>query len=115
MASLRVQPRWLILATLLWFGLVSLISAHPDIALKRVVLAVLTVVNAGIFLALVRSERQFVTLMTVGILGTLAVAYLGVALVPRLAIHQATELREPMNAGFWRGSTRTRTPPRQRW
>ncbi|MDW4736196.1 phosphoenolpyruvate carboxykinase (ATP), partial [Escherichia coli] len=36
-------------------------------------------------------------------LGTLALAYLGVALWPQLAIHQASEIREPMNAGLWRG------------
>lgn len=100
---LAVRPRSLLIVTLLWFAAVSAISAHPDIGLKRVVLASLTIVNAGIFLLLPRSERQFAALLSICCLGTLALAYLGVALLPHLAIHQASETREPMNAGLWRG------------
>jgi len=100
---LAVRPRGPLIATLLWFAIVSAISAHPDLALKRVVLATLTIVNAGIFLLLPRSERQFAGILSMCCIGTLALAYLGVALVPLLAIHQASEIREPMNAGLWRG------------
>ena len=100
---LAVRPRGVLIATLLWFAIVSAISAHPDIGLKRVVLATLTIVNAGIFLLLPRSERQFAGLLSMCCLGTLALAYLGVILWPHLAIHQASEVREPMNAGLWRG------------
>jgi O-antigen ligase len=100
---LAVRPRRLLLVTLLWFVIVSAISAHPDLALKRVVLAALTIVNAGIFLLLPRSERQFAGMLALCCLGTLALAYLGVALWPEFAIHQASEIREPMNAGLWRG------------
>lgn len=101
--TLVARPRGLILALLLWFALVSAISAHPDIALKRVMLATLTVANAGIVLILPASERRFATLLGLTCLATLLLAYLGVALLPRLSIHQATEIREPMNAGLWRG------------
>ena len=100
---LAVRPRGPLIATLIWFAIVSAISAHPDLALKRVVLATLTIVNAGIFLLLPRSERQFAGILSICCLGTLALAYLGVALLPHLAIHQASEIREPMNAGLWRG------------
>jgi O-antigen ligase len=100
---LAVRPRRPLLATLFWFAIVSAMSAHPDLALKRVVLAALTIVNAGIFLLLPRSERQFAGMLALCCLGTLAFAYLGVALWPQLAIHQASEVREPMNAGLWRG------------
>jgi O-antigen ligase len=100
---LAVRPRGPLIATLLWFAIVSAISAHPDLALKRVVLATLTIVNAGIFLLLPRSERQFAGILSICCLGTLALAYLGVAVLPQLAIHQASEIREPMNAGLWRG------------
>jgi O-antigen ligase len=100
---LAVRPRRPLLATLLWFAIVSAVSAHPDLALKRVVLAALTIVNAGIFLLLPRSERQFAGMLSLCCLGTLALAYLGVVLWPQLAIHQASEIREPMNAGLWRG------------
>jgi O-antigen ligase len=101
--TLVAGPRGLILALVLWCAAASAISAHPDIALRRVVLATLTVTNAGIVLILPRSERHFAGLLGLGCLATLLVAYLGVFLLPRLAIHQATEIREPMNAGLWRG------------
>jgi O-antigen ligase len=100
---LAVRPRGPLIMTLLWFAIVSAISAHPDVALKRVILATLTIVNAGIFLLLPRSERQFAGMLSICCLGTLALAYVGVALMPQLAIHQASEIREPMNAGLWRG------------
>jgi len=51
---LAVRPRGPLIATLLWFAIVSAISAHPDLALKRVVLATLTIVNASRCVALVR-------------------------------------------------------------
>ncbi|MCA6125691.1 O-antigen ligase family protein, partial [Bradyrhizobium sp. WSM 1704] len=100
---LAVRPRSLLIVTLLWFAIVSAVSAHPDLALKRVVLAALTIVNAGIFLLLPRSERQFAGMLTMCCLGALLLAYIGIALLPQLAIHQASETREPMNAGLWRG------------
>lgn len=100
---LAVRPRSLLIVTLLWFAFVSAISAHPDLAVKRVVLAMLTIVNAGIFLLLPRSERQFAGMLSMCCTATLALAYLGIALWPQLAIHQASEVREPMNAGMWRG------------
>jgi O-antigen ligase len=100
---LAVRPRGPLIATLLWFAIVSAISLHPDLALKRVMLATLTIVNAGIFLLLPRSERQFAAILSICCLGTLALAYFGVGLLPQFSIHQASELREPMNAGLWRG------------
>jgi O-antigen ligase len=100
---LAVRPRRPLIALLIWFAIASVMSAHPDLALKHVVLATLTVVNAGIFLLLPRSERQFAAMLSVCCLGTLAIAYLGVTLLPTLAVHQASEIREPMNAGLWRG------------
>lgn len=101
--TLIARPRTLILLIALWFLGVSAISAHPDLALKRTVLAGLTLINASIVLILPRTEAQFVRVLAACCLVTLLVAYLGVAFLPRLAIHQASEIREPMNAGFWRG------------
>ena len=101
--SLVARPRGLLIVIFVWFIAASIIAAHPDVALKRVVLAGLTMINAGLFLLLPRSDRQFAHLLAVSCLVTLIVAYLGVAVLPRLAIHQASEIREPMNAGLWRG------------
>lgn len=100
---LVARPRGLLIVLLLWFGLVSAFSAQPDIALKRVFLATLTIVNGSVLLLLPRSERQFAGMLTLCCLGALGLAYTGVALMPQLAIHQANEVREPMNAGLWRG------------
>lgn len=100
---LVARPRGLLIVLVLWFGLVSAFSAQPDLALKRVFLATLTIVNGSILLLLPRSERQFAGMLTLCCLGALGLAYLGVTLMPQLAIHQASEVREPMNAGLWRG------------
>ena len=101
--SLVVRPRGLLIAIFIWFIAVSVIAAHPDVALKRAILAALTVINAGLFLLLPRSDRQFAQLLAICCLITLIVAYFGVVFLPRLAIHQASEMREPINAGMWRG------------
>ena len=97
------RPRTILIALLVWFGIVSALSLHPDLALKRVFLATLTIANGSVLLLLPRSERQFAGMLTLCCLGTLGLAYLGVALLPHFAIHQASEIREPMNAGLWRG------------
>ncbi len=97
------QPRLLLAIIVTWFVAGSILSAYPDLAIKRVVLAFLTCVNAGIMLVLPRSERQFVRLVAFCSLLTLGLAYYGVMFRPDLAIHQFAEPREPMNAGLWRG------------
>ncbi|WID94963.1 O-antigen ligase [Bosea vestrisii] len=100
---LVARPRGILIVLFLWFAIVSAVSSQPDLSFKRVFLATLTIVNGSILLLLPRSERQFAGMLTLCCLGALGLAYLGVALMPRLAIHQASEIREPMNAGLWRG------------
>jgi O-antigen ligase len=98
------QPRALLVAIFAWYALSSALSAYPELALKKLVLAAMIVVNAGALLLLPRSDRQFGKLFGLGVLATLALCYYGVVFLPTLSIHQATELREPMNAGLWRGT-----------
>jgi len=98
-----MQPRGLLVLLFAWFILVSALSAHPDIALKRIVLAILVCVNASVFLLLPQSDRHFGKLLGLATLIMLGFAYFGVIALPTRAIHQASEIREPMNAGFWRG------------
>lgn len=100
---LVARPRGILIVMLLWFGIVSALSAQPDLALKRVFLAMLTIVNGSALLLLPRSERQFAGLLALCCAMALALAYLGIALLPQVAVHQASEVREPMNAGLWRG------------
>ncbi|WP_199085345.1 O-antigen ligase [Bosea sp. ASV33] len=100
---LAARPRGILIMMLIWFGIVSALSAQPDLALKRVFLAMLTIVNGSALLLLPRSERQFAGMLALCCCVALALAYLGVALLPHVAVHQASEVREPMNAGLWRG------------
>jgi O-antigen ligase len=103
MRSIILQPRLLLAALFSWFFIVALLSNYPGQSAKTIVLAILTVMNASIFLLLPSSERQFGKLVAIGTLIMLGFAYYGVIFKPLVAIHQASELREPMNAGFWRG------------
>ncbi|MEN5247218.1 O-antigen ligase [Brucella pseudintermedia] len=103
MRSAIMQPRILMGLVFFWLFLTALLSAHPMIASKKVVLSVLTALNASIFLLLPQSERQMTRLLAIGSLITLAFAYFGVIFMPQRAIHQATDIIEPMLAGAWRG------------
>ncbi|WP_411506397.1 O-antigen ligase family protein [Brucella anthropi] len=103
MRNAVMQPRFLIGLIFFWLFVTALLSAHPMIAGKKVVLSVLTAFNASIFLLLPQSERQMARLLAIGSLITLAFAYFGVIFLPQRAIHQATEVIEPMLAGAWRG------------
>ncbi|RVJ65068.1 O-antigen ligase family protein [Sinorhizobium medicae] len=98
-----LRPRLLLAILYCWFIVVSLISAHPMLGIKGVILSVMVTVNASIYLLLPTSERHFARMLGIAILVMLSVAYYGIVFNPSLAIHQATELREPMNAGLWRG------------
>ncbi|SFB17760.1 O-antigen ligase [Rhizobium sp. NFR07] len=103
MRSIILQPRVLLASLFTWFFVTAFLSNYPMQSAKTIVLAILTVMNASIFLLLPASERQFGKLVAIGTLIMLGFAYFGVIFKPQLAIHQASELREPMNAGFWRG------------
>jgi O-antigen ligase len=103
MRAIILQPRALLSLIFTWFVFTALLSNHPDLGLKAIVLAIITVVIAAVFLLLPASERQFAKLLAFGTLMMLGFAYFGVIFWPEVSIHQASELREPMNAGFWRG------------
>lgn len=98
-----LQPRLLLAVLYIWFLFVSAISAYPMFGIKGTVLAVMVTINASVYLLLPASERHFAKMLGIGTLFMLAVAYYGILFKPTLAIHQASELREPMNAGLWRG------------
>lgn len=103
MRNVILQPRPLLLTLFAWFFCVSLISAHPMLGIKGTVLAVMVTINASIYLLLPTSERHFARMLGIGTLIALGLSYYGILFKPELAIHQASELREPMNAGLWRG------------
>lgn len=103
MRSAILRPRALLSVSFAWFLVTSLLSAHPMLGIKDVVLVILTMVNAGVYLLLPASERHFARMLAITMLVMLGFAYFGILFKPTLSIHQASELREPMNAGFWRG------------
>ena len=110
-AFVLAKARWaivraltpILVLTLLWFAVTAFASAHSDLALRRLVLATFTVVNAIAFLVLPTDREHFGRLLAVGALIVLAISYLGVLLVPQLSIHQASDVIESALAGAWRG------------
>jgi O-antigen ligase len=89
--------------TLAWFAVTAFASAYSDLALRRLVLAVFTIINAAALLVLPADREHFGRLLAIGALIILAISYLGVLLIPHLSIHQATDVIESALAGAWRG------------
>ena len=63
----------------------------------------MTIGIAGMVLLVPKNPRHFADVMAVVVLIVLVACYLGVALVPPLTIHQASDVLEPELAGDWRG------------
>jgi O-antigen ligase len=90
-------------ATLAWCALSVVTSWEPTLAARRFAFAVVLMGISGMVLLLPKNVRHFCDLMTAVALIVLAACYLGVALLPQLAVHQATDFLEPEHAGNWRG------------
>lgn len=93
----------ILIATLCWFAVTAVVSAHSELAVRRLVLALFTIMNAVAFLLLPSGREHFGRLLAAGALIILATCYLGVLLLPQYAIHQATDVIESALAGHWRG------------
>ncbi|MHC2576704.1 O-antigen ligase [Bradyrhizobium diazoefficiens] len=87
----------------LWFACSAVLSLHPDLALRRLVLASFVLFHAAMFVFLPEGRIHFARLVAIGALFILALCYAGVIFAPQLSIHQATDLAEPQLAGNWRG------------
>jgi O-antigen ligase len=90
-------------AIFLWFICSAAFSAHAALAIRRLVLAALTIFQAAMFLLLPQERDQFSRLLATGALTVLALCYAGVIFLPELSIHQSMDLAEPDLAGNWRG------------
>ena len=105
------RARWVVLRaltpalvlTLLWFAVTAVVSAYSGLALRRLLLAGFTVINATALLVLPIDREHFGRLLAIGALIILATSYLGVLLAPQLSIHQASDVIENALAGAWRG------------
>jgi O-antigen ligase len=93
----------ILVVTFVWFACSAALSLHPDIAARRLVLAVFTIFQAAVFLVLPQERDHFSRLLAVGALTVLALCYAGVIFLPEHSIHQSTDLAEPELAGNWRG------------
>jgi O-antigen ligase len=87
-----------------WILLTSALSPNSGLALRRSVLAIMTIANAVALLLLPMGREHFARLLATGCLIVLAVCYAGVLLLPQYSIHQATDIAEPVLAGAWRGA-----------
>ena len=89
--------------TIAAFGISALLSSYAEVSARRVVLAGLTIFQASVFLMLPYGREHFARLLAAAALIVLAACYFGVAFIPHLSIHQASDLAEPELAGDWRG------------
>lgn len=93
----------LLALTLAWFMLSAIFADYPELAGRRLLLAVFTIFNAIALLTLPRDARHFAWLLA-GAAGVLLVAaYVSVLVIPERAIHQSTDLLGDDLIGAWRG------------
>lgn len=97
------QPRALLVAIFGWLMLTALLGDDPLPAMRRVAIAITVCVSASTILLLPRDEQHFTRLLGVVVSSVLGICFLGVALLPGLAVHQPTDFLEPFHAGLWRG------------
>lgn len=87
----------------LWFACSALLSAHPALGARRLVLASFVIFQAGMFVFLPEDRLHFARLLAVGAVLILVLCWVGVIVAPHLSIHQSTDIHEPELAGNWRG------------
>jgi O-antigen ligase len=87
----------------LWFACSAVLSLHPVLAARRLVLASFVIFQAAVFLFLPEDRSHFARLLAIGALLVLGLCYAGVLFAPHFSIHHAADLAEPQLAGNWRG------------
>jgi len=86
-----------------WLGLTVILSSDPNVSVRRLVLTIGTFLVASMLPWLVSGPRQLMNLLIAIAFLVLYLSYMGVAMMPGLAIHQSSDLAEPLLAGDWRG------------
>ena len=99
--TLAVRP--ILMVTILWCVVTVATSWEPSLAARRFAFTLIVMSISAMALLLPKNLRHFSDLMAAITLIVLAASYLGVLLVPQLAVHQATDFLEPEHAGSWRG------------
>lgn len=100
---LKLLLRPALLATLAWCALSVMTSWDPSSAARHLAFTLVVMSISAMALLLPKNLRHFADLLAIAALIVIALCYLGVFLVPKLAVHQATDFLEPEHAGEWRG------------
>lgn len=100
---LMLLARPIFVVLLIWCALTCVTSWEPALAARRYTFALILMGIAMMVMLLPKNMRHFSDLIAAVALITLVASYLGVLLVPQLAVHQATDFLEPEHAGNWRG------------
>jgi O-antigen ligase len=98
-----VLVRPILILALAWCAVSVVTSWEPSLSERRFLYALVMIGIAGMMLLVPKDSRHFADLMGVVALLLLAASYVGVALLPSLSIHQASDVAEPELAGDWRG------------
>ena len=86
-----------------WFGICSVLSTAPGLALNRLALAVSVIAIAACLPLLIRSLDACITALGVTVSIVVTACFLGVLLVPELSMHTLRDASEQTLAGDWRG------------
>ncbi len=92
-----------LMLTLAAFAVSAVLSSYPDVAGRRLMLAVFKMFQATMLLLLPYGREHFARLLAAAAIVILAACFFGVAFLPQLSIHQGTDIAEPGLAGDWRG------------
>jgi O-antigen ligase len=99
--TLLLRP--VLIATITWSVISVVTSWEPSLAARRLAFTLVVMSISAMVLLLPKNLRHFGDLMAATVLIVLAACYLGVLVVPQLAVHQANDFLEPEHAGNWRG------------
>ncbi|XIA66574.1 O-antigen ligase family protein [Bradyrhizobium sp. TZ2] len=87
-----------------WICVTVVLSSDPGTSIRRFALTVCVIAVTATMMLLPKSQSELMRWLSIAALGLLAVCYLGILLAPQFAIHQPTDLQEPLLAGDWRGA-----------
>lgn len=92
-----------LMAIFIWFGLASLLSSSPGLALNRLALAGVVIALAVCLPLLQRRLDDFIMLLGLGATAAIVASFAGALFAPDLAIHSLRDTVEQGLAGDWRG------------
>lgn len=95
-----LTPAWFAVGAVLLISIV--VAPEPSDAVRAIILTLIGMMIAAGIVLLPPDEKAFQRISIAAILTALAVSYIGIVLLPDLAIHSAGE-HESQHAGLWRG------------